>query len=525
MNLSGKSNHLLSLFRRDLSFGCYVLLAAVAMAVPLVSWLYLYPPPAGDAVAFIPAAVNYQATGELVNPLNPLSFNADPLNAGRFVYYPPLFPWLTGLLMVTDTAFNAFGVVAFYRTTAIFLLALILWQYVRKADPGRFRFLLSLVAAAGVIGYAGMRLPGTGRPEALAELFLLGSLASYLWMRPRCREWAYGLLLGLTGATQPAGAIFLGLGMAMEIASRRPARKAVIHTTGVLGTGMALCAGIIALSPNGLAATLEGMFYHQGLLGERAVDWLSVSAGNFTKTVVRYWFFWWDRAFFGMVALFALVWFGRLPWKQPERVRSRLMYVILYVILLVAVWYFGLRIPPTSYNIGLFYPLFLTAVIGWISRKDLEERHGAYLRLAAVLLMVGLPMTALLKYGTEGIAAQRAQKGYHDARKVASEVAGSYQRIYFTKGLWALFDGDEYPGLWRIEFNWPEGKPVPEGDAAALVSAQDTLREWETGVDSFVRPRLVRDWMADHRPSLFGVEVTSYVAGYSFRVYEPGGQD
>lgn len=518
--MAANTESMRTVFRKIRPLPPLAFFTVLAAAIPVFSWLFLYPPPSFDAIAFIPASVQHHITGELINPLTPLSYNADPTNTGYFVYYVPLFPWLTGALMISDSAFAAFGVVALYRAVAVVLLSAVLWSIVRCTSSDRFRILLALAASAAVVGYAGMRLPSVGRPEALADLFILGALGSALWLSPGKREYGYLLFLGLTGATHPAGAVLLSLLAGMEIAIRRPLQQAIARLAAVVGGGFALCLVIISLSPNGLSATLEGMMYHHELLSQRAGEWLERSFMEKIPDIGRYWLLWWDRAFFGPVALLALGLLGAFPFRHTRKIESIYLYGTLFGLLLLAVWFFGIRIPPTSYNIALFYPLFLAVGFRWLTgleKRSMVRRNAA---VSLLLFLTLLPSLALVKYATEWSAARQASKGYHEAREVADSLKNSYDRIYFNKGLWVLFDGEDYTKMWLLNYRRPPGKSLPEGKAVIFVSSRGAAEDWKKGTEGLHEVRPLYDWEAAGRPTLFGVEVSSYPPGYSFRVFE-----
>src|SRR5690242_16927756 len=90
-----------------LSFICLV-----AIAIQFISATYIVPMPEIDAVAFVPPAIEYRATGELTNPIYPLAYNTDPTGGSRFVLHAPLFVWLVGSIMPEANPQSAFLTIA-----------------------------------------------------------------------------------------------------------------------------------------------------------------------------------------------------------------------------------------------------------------------------------------------------------------------------------------------------------------------------------------------------------------------------
>lgn len=264
--------------------------------------------------------------------------------------------------------------------------------------------------------------------------------------------------------------------------------------------------------------------YHHELLGHRAGEWLEISFAEKISDIGRYWFFWWDRAFFGPVALLALGLMGTFPFRHTRKIKSIYLYMGLYVLFLLAVWFFGIRIPPTSYNIALFYPLFLAVSFWWLTKIGERKKTRRNYAVVFFLFLTLLPSLALVKYAAELSATQQAGKGYHNAREVTETLKSSYGKIYFNKGLWALFDGEDYEKMWLINFDRPAGKSLPEGKAVFFVSSRDPAEGWEGGAENFNKMQPLFDWEAPGRPTLLGIEVSSYPPGYSFRVYESAGK-
>lgn len=116
----------------SLSAVVLITVCVLSIAIQLTSALYVLLLPQTNAIAFVPAAIHYNTSGELANPAYPLAYATDP----------------------TGEAIEG------ARSRLVFV------QYL----------VVIFAASVFLIAQAGMRLPTVGRPESLGELFVLGTV-------------------------------------------------------------------------------------------------------------------------------------------------------------------------------------------------------------------------------------------------------------------------------------------------------------------------------------------------------------
>ncbi len=193
-------------------------LLAFCLWVGVTSWIVVKEarPPATDIFLFKEAGVNWAQTGKFQVKNLP---HMPPNEAMTYAYYPPLYPLLFGVWT------KAFGIglrqsIAFdsilraLRTALIFLLATVFAQGWARGTPfGSAKLLLvgvilSLVSSDG------------DRPDELALVLGLLSWLS-LYKLPYEKWWFTAVLLGLCGATSPAGGLLFAAGVAVVLAKEK----------------------------------------------------------------------------------------------------------------------------------------------------------------------------------------------------------------------------------------------------------------------------------------------------------------
>src|ERR1700680_181581 len=147
-----------------------ILCAAALGAYHLVAAQVMYPVPGGDAVVFMPPAINLKAGHGLTNSL--WNLNPDPTGQDRFYEHPPLFQLAVSACMWQAEAQNAFMVLAIFNVLTVWIYVAFLCsaKIAGKLIVSSRRFgllLLSLFALAFLVFNS-----SEGRPEGLSTLLL-----------------------------------------------------------------------------------------------------------------------------------------------------------------------------------------------------------------------------------------------------------------------------------------------------------------------------------------------------------------
>jgi len=349
-----------------------VALATALLAATLVVFARAaYPTPSGDAPSFLVSAVNHHLGRGLVNPLYPQNRWSDPTGAARHIYYPPLFPLALSALLPAATPVGAFLVIALMRAATLALCAVLGWRVIaRHGEPG---WPLVLLLAASLCGLATSLLPTEGRPEALALLFLMLSALAVVHLRGPALLAVLGLLLGLTGATQPLDAVETGLVLALYFACARPARAALPALLVIAILGVAVFAAVLALTPYGLGETVGGI-----LRAYPYTPWTAPPGADWWRP----WILLRRATFYGPLFLLASGAGLALARRRPPLARA--LFVVA-VLLLAAVFYHGSLTHKSlrNYNAIFLAPLAYALLLAWCTHAGRAVRAACFLAVAA----------------------------------------------------------------------------------------------------------------------------------------------
>ena len=349
---------------------------ALAVAALLTAFAYHgYPAPSTDAPSFLVSAINYSLGRGLVNPFYPQIAFGDPTGLHRHVYYPPAFPLTVSALMLSPTPRGAFLAVALLRVASVLLAALLLCRVAAAAGRGQSRD-LTLLAALSLCGLATNWLPTLGRPEALATLLVLLAVLAAMTLEGWTRVVAFGALLGATAATQPMGAVELGLVMALFLAATRAGAAAVVESAATAALGLIVFALLLAWSPHGLGETLAGMarsYPHTPWLAPPGDDWWRPWMSSRRST------------FYGLLLLASAACGLALLRERWTRVGSRPLFLAA-ALLLAACFFHGSFTHRSlrNYNALVLAPLFFGVVLVWVARSP-PGRGAAWARAAATV--------------------------------------------------------------------------------------------------------------------------------------------
>jgi hypothetical protein len=485
----------------------------LCVAIQFVSaWLVL-PVPYTDSPAFVPAAVYFARTGRLEDPIYKLSWYADPQKSDRFLYHGPLFPWLVGSLAPSATPRGAFLVIAAFR--AIVLAGLgagCIWLIGGGAGgaPKRRKLLLAAVAAAFLLAEAGMRLPITGRPESLGEVFVLLATGAFLFLPRRWWLAVVAICAGLLGATHLIGAALLGACACLAIVWICPTREA-IRTMKLLGSGsLALALAVLVGSPNGLVDTLHGQWIQAQLLSHRGNPGL---LGSVTQLFLQ----WEDFCFLGAFLLLAVL----TPVLRPGMVsglRHRPLALLAVPAVLLAIWVAAFRFPATSYNLAMFSSSVFLLLMRLLADASVAGGRRFVVGAVAALVCALVSSLALVKQGADVTAALRAGRSYDQARAAVAGAMPAAGCVLVDFRSWPLFD--DYDRMRHVDFGSDADRT--RRDVVACRPGEPflplMLRFSGAGCGAWADPgagRILLDNRTTQRPTLLGHPSAKFPAGYA----------
>lgn len=472
-----------------------LLIAGIAGSF-LVFGDHVYPVPSGDSQSFLPAALTLDAGLGFHNPVSGLSRTLDPTGQGQFVQYPPLFLWTVALLMPPPGPRSAFLGLAFLGVLNLALAAWLFWR--AAAASGRPSPAAAWAVAAATLGIATLLLgQQNGRPEPLATLWALLAAHALLTLRPAAVWLPCGLLLGLTGATHPMAGVILGLLLAAFLSVRLPARAALPAIAGLLALSLLVFFVLLAASPPGIGATLDGIRRHAEI---------TIVERHSGERLVTYWVTHPGATFYALpfLLLLPVAWRGVRAWRSA--VRSPLLCGVCLALLAAVVWGSTGRSPEHVYNLLLFAPLVFAANLAWASGRP---GFSARALVAAIHALTALGyLRAVVLFGfflTGGVSLETARAHFS---RIAPTARGP---VSVTPSLWVLADDLE-----RLR-TVPAHTPAEELEGDLLI-----LQQNYSGLSAPPRLaglQLIENHFIDHPCRLFGLPIARTMPGYAFAVY------
>lgn len=318
------------------------------------SWLVI-PLPDGDQLLFYPV---YLAQAQGRGLVHPFWTPFEATDGGPMVWHGWLQPWLLG---------HAGGLLgggiqaALLAETAVIALTLGAYQLATRDVPPR-AVLLRLLYSLFVLGALSA---GRGRPELLATFFLIVWVWGHMRLRGQAAQTGLAaLILGLLGATQPTIAALSSLFYLNALLVRSEAKRS-LYLWLLANAGAALVLVVLTglVYPYPIVSWLRGLLAHGDLITSRS-----------DVTGLIYYLFYnpYQRFMHGLVIIY-----GLLAFFLRYRSSLNLWSVLAGSITLFMVWYFGLRIPPTSYNILIFAPVIvLLDQMGTFRYRDAPGQHA-----------------------------------------------------------------------------------------------------------------------------------------------------
>jgi hypothetical protein len=468
--------------------------------------LKVLPLPDGDQLAFYPVYLEVAHTGELRHAFySPITdqFPA-PMN-----WHGWLAPWLLGHV----ARLLGGDIVSVLQTEAIFIAAgLALFfaaQRTREEVPPLLIVLGGLIVAASLSA-------AKGRPELLAGFILLGWYVAQSHVHrdlPRCA--ITGIALGVLGSTQPTvAALFSLFVLAYATLHRHPVAEFARWLSANLLAAVIVAAGAELVFPNGLLFWLTGLAKHAAVVGTRPISLAGVP---------QYFLFAPERFMHGLVLLIAA--FSVAAWLLKTR-RISITSLATMAVCLFAAWYFGVRLPPTAYNLLVFVPLAVCLLLrlGVLQRLaapaaafPAANRLGARLVLTAAAL--SLPM-------------QMAVTGFNDRYGVSrDEFQAMIDRISSNRSR-IVIDPSLLVGAVPFE-KWPSMRPWrPQGlvaqDAGPICGPQDVVIVKQANSGQTAPPRiqgcrLSADTFTPIRVRFFGKDLVLIPKAYQYALFQEDG--
>lgn len=454
----------------------------------------------GDYIFFFVPAINF-GTGEgLINQLVPLAHQADATGAFRFIFYVPLFPLFLGSFVSLFGTTSIFAVVATINSVAIIISAYLLYKIATLKK--QLNWYGGVVLSLMLFSLAGYFYKS--RPEVLARIFFLIAILLPFKMK---KEWLWlpwGILIGLTGATQPFVAILFLIGCFIFYAATLPIKSVFVHTlkTGIAGIFTFFL--IMQLSPFSLQDTLEGMYFHEFVYLQERVDRKEAldifnPAGS---PVLRI-----NLTHHGLLLLILTGTVFSLIKRYWSKIQNPKLLVVLSAVWILIEFHRSVLYGHT-YNFYFFFPFIFA---GWLYILNYETKNGIVKSFAAVIFLV-LSLLNFARYIIifpayikDGMRLEEARYELNSLTQQTEDI-----RLSIKPGLWLLPDNYNKVSLW-----------------SELAQDKNTLLLLDQ--TSYGRPEppkavkncpLIKNYFITEKAMLFGIKVALTVPGYAFAAYK-----
>lgn len=458
-----------------------------------------------DSAAFVPHMVRYAADGELINTFQPSAREWDPLGIGRQVGHGFLPSIVTGALAPVATYQSVHYVLAAQILVGLLFFARLLGRFAPVRPP--HAWLTTSLQTLIVASAAYILFTREGRPEVFVFVVASVGLWFFLSLDTLGRLVTAGLVLSILAVSHPIAAILAGLAFLAWLAAALPGRtswQAWAIAGLVTASGLATC---FALYPYDIREWITGHLTHA-----------DAAIVNFPGAPLSPWFLNPAKGLGGLLfALAAIVLIGLLVHRR-KRLAHPVALCLLAAAFLGMVWYFGLRLGFTVYNIEWLTPFGLALVLSlWWRLPASRFRIFSAVGFAVLMIPGSLAFTA-----EQFIRSERLRSG-----PASSEIRALIATLLPPGAPGpALVSGHYYhlvgldPRFTRVG-KYFTGEKTP-GAAFMLVSQADIRRP---------APVVREGWQVIHhtydpRPvTVAGIPLKGLARGFHYALYLPEGTE
>ncbi len=385
-----------------------------------------YPGFIQDSTCFLPTVYFINHYHQLINPL--YDAGIDPIHH-RFLFYPPLFPYVVAFInnLMPEFYNNMQITLAFIDLLSLLVLLVAVYVYSKKTELQFSNKLLvfCIICLFALFSFYGVQ---EGRPEVLCKLFISCFVLNNVYQSKHFCNFNNGLLVALNLITSPVSTFYLMLITIGLIVFRNSFKLKPIAQTIL---GFAIVVGVFTIVyPYHIMELVKGLQQHSKnvIVNRFSTD----SFKNFISFYITY-------AYAPLLVfnfLTAIVYTGYVVIKK-----GRIVSLILLVALICLVSYFSFKDMPMNYNMLVLSPVFFFVIfVVFTSLLDKKKRdiklNLLYVAILLLLLInsVGFIRKTLLFYST-----QDSKVTFADFRKEFVEVANKTdagKKVCITFSLW-----------------------------------------------------------------------------------------
>jgi len=352
-----------------------------------------YPGFIQDSTCFLPTAYFINHFHQLINPL--YDAGLDPIQH-RFLFYPPLFPYVIAFINnLMPEFYNNMAVsltIIDNLSLLVLLLSIVNYTYKNSIKVSGNLYLFGMLWLIAIFSFYGIQ---EGRPEVLCKLFISCFLLNNIYQSKRWCNFNNGLLVGLNLITSPISTFYLMIiTVGLLIYRHNFKLKPIVQTL----FGFAIVLGIFSiLYPYHLSELIHSLQKHsQNVIVNR------VSTGGF-KNFIQFYITYAYAPFLIVNFVLAVFYVGYISIK-----RNQLLVLGLLLLLTILVSYFSFKDMPMNYNMLVLSPLFffvLFVIYIEISKRKLSTLFVKSVTSILVITLfvnsTGFIRKTLLYFGTQ----------------------------------------------------------------------------------------------------------------------------
>jgi|GEM_PF-4985945 len=475
---------------------------AVVATIAAICWLAFrnittaagFPLLGADARVFLPQALAYAQSGELVNHVWRPAASLDPTGGQRMVYHGFLYPMIIGSLIGRPSGENLAILLATIQTLAALALPLLLLDLRRRLGApltaGAWLWALAFGIAGAVYSYG-----SPGRPEPLVALLIMVAVVAGWRLPVRWRVRGAGLLLGVIAALDPLVGVLAALATLGVSAWVMPLRGFLAAAVIAGGYAMACFAFLIAL--------IYPYPWEDWVLGTLRMGKVAMVNSQTSGSLVL----WMTNSTNWMLPVALTAIGAGAAWLARGRApKSPIVFGAIMLLALAAIARFTIMQHWATYNLAPFMPIGMIApyLAVTAARSPLTLR----LALAACLLVIAAgPLRDLAMRGMwidDGVSLRQATSKL--AEFSAKHPEG---RIVIAESLFSVVPNSGHSEFFR-------GDPPPSATFVVIPQAFEKHFTPPT-IPGF---SLLENHFQKSTPAVFGVALAFDQKGCGFAIYQ-----
>ncbi|RYY07960.1 MAG: hypothetical protein EOP43_01655 [Sphingobacteriaceae bacterium] len=415
----------------------FIILLALYAILSVTFAIHSYPLFRQDAICFLPTSYFVNHHNQLINPL--YDAGIDIVNH-KFLFYPPLFPYVIALVvkLLPSSLGETHLALTIISICGLIILLLCAYIYIIRYTK-KYSYILYAFTGIWIVTLFSFNEIYEGRPEILCDFFIACFLLNNLNRTKSYSNYINGIIIGLNAITSPISTIYLAIitiGILFYFNDFK--LKTVLQT--IIGF-VIIFSSFSIIYPYHLIDLYHGLIKHStNVVVNRA------SAGgdrlNWFKSIYLV------TPFHPMVGVTFIIAIGYLFYILMKQ--KKLITTLCFILLLTAVGYFAFKNVMMAYNMYVLAYLYMFLILVFFVEIINKKIFVNYTNTSFIVLFlllacnsIGFVRTALVFTST-----QDKEVSVNNLRKdinMLSKKLKNGKKIYITFSLWpSCLDKTDY---------------------------------------------------------------------------------